>query len=335
MCGAYGRHMRRRKFLELMGSMAVAWPVVTRAQQPVKKIGFLSVASPSSHTGFVAAFNEGLKEAGFVEGQNLAIEYSWAEGRFDRLPALAAELVRDKVDVIAAMSGDISIRAAIGASSTIPVVFITGSDPVQTGLVASLGRPGGNVTGFSMIANELMAKRFELLSELVPQLRTIALLVNPKYHSATEGTIPLVQQAASAKGVRLHILNATDDDEFEPAFASLARLKADALIVGTDPFFTSRRERIVALASRYSVPAIYEWQEFATAGGLISYGASLTSLYREAGVYVGKVLKGTKPADLPIQQPTNFELVINLKAAKALGLTVPPTLLTAADKVIE
>ena len=335
MCGPYGRHMRRRKFLELVGSMAVAWPVVTRAQQPVKKIGFLSVSSPSSHTGFVAAFNEGLKEAGFVEGQNLAIEYSWAEGRFDRLPALAADLVRDKVDVIAAMSGDISIRAAIGASSTIPVVFITGSDPVQTGLVASLGRPGGNVTGFSMIANELMAKRFELLSELVPQLRTIALLVNPKYHSATEGTIPLVQQAASGKGVRLHILNATDDDEFEPAFASLARLKADALIVGTDPFFTSRRERIVALASRYSVPAIYEWQEFATAGGLISYGASLTSLYREAGVYVGKVLKGTKPSDLPIQQPTNFELVINLKAAKALGLTVPPTLLTAADKVIE
>jgi putative ABC transport system substrate-binding protein len=335
MCGPYGRHMRRRKFLELMGSMAVAWPVVTRAQQPVKKIGFLSVSSPSSHTDFVAAFNEGLKEAGFVEGQNLAIEYSWAEGRFDRLPALAAELVRDKVDVIAAMSGDISIRAAIGASSTIPVVFITGSDPVQTGLVASLGRPGGNVTGFSMIANELMAKRFELLSELVPQLRTIALLVNPKYHSATEGTIPLVQQAASAKGVRLHILNATDDDEFEPAFASLARLKADALIVGTDPFFTSRRERIVALASRYAVPAIYEWQEFAAAGGLISYGASLTSLYREAGLYVGKVLKGTKPADLPIQQPTNFELVINLKAAKALGLTVPPTLLTAADKVIE
>ena len=328
--------MRRRDFITLLSAgVAVAWPVVTRAQQPVKKIGFLSVSSPSAHTVFVAAFNEGLKEAGFVEGQNLAIEYSWAEGRFDRLPALAADLVRDKVDVIAAMSGDISIRAAIRASSTIPVVFITGSDPVQTGLVASLGRPGGNVTGFSMIANELMAKRFELLSELVPQIRTIALLVNPKYHSATEGTIPLVQQAASAKGVRLHILNATDDDEFEPAFASLARFKADALIVGTDPFFTSRREQIVALASRYSVPAIYEWQEFAAAGGLISYGASLTSLYREAGVYVGKVLKGTKPADLPIQQPTNFELVINLKAAKALGLTVPPTLLTAADKVIE
>jgi putative ABC transport system substrate-binding protein len=327
--------MRRREFITALGGMVVAWPVVTRAQQPVRKIGFLSVSSPGLHAPFVAAFNEGLKEAGFIEGQNLAIEYSWAEGKFDRLPALAADLIHDKVDVIAAMSGDLSIRAAIKASSTIPVVFITGSDPVQTGLVASLARPGGNATGFSMITTELMAKRFELLSELVPQIRTVALLINPKYHGATEGTIPLVQAAASAKGVRLHILNATDEDEFESAFASLARLKADALIVGTDPFFTSRRERIVALASRYSVPAIYEWQEFATAGGLISYGASLTSMYREAGVYVGKVLKGAKPADLPIQQPTKFELVINLKAAKALRLTVPPTLLTAADKVIE
>jgi putative tryptophan/tyrosine transport system substrate-binding protein len=327
--------MRRREFITVLGGTAVAWPLMAHAQQPVKKIGFLSVSSPGLHAPFVTAFNEGLKETGYIEGQNLAIEYSWAEGKFDRLPALAADLIRDKVDVIAAMSGDLSIRAAIKASSTIPVVFITGSDPVQTGLVASLARPGGNATGFSMITTELMAKRFELLFELVPQIRTIALLINPKYHRATEGTTPLVKQAASAKGVRLHILNAADEDEFEPAFASLAHLKADALIVGTDPFFTSRRERIVALASRYSIPAIYEWQEFVTAGGLISYGASLTSLYRAAGVYVGKVLKGAKPADLPIQQPTNFELVINLKAAKALGLTVPPTLLTAADKVIE
>jgi putative ABC transport system substrate-binding protein len=327
--------MRRREFIAVLCGMTVAWPVMTRAQQPVKKIGFLSISSPGPHAPFVAAFNQGLKEVGFIEGRNLAIEYSWAEGNFDRLPALAADLIRSKVDVIAAMSGDVSIRAATRASSTIPVVFITGSDPVQTGLVASLARPGGNVTGFSMIATELMAKRFELLSELVPQIRTVALLINPKYHSATEGTIPLVQQAASVKGVRLHVLKATDEDEFEPAFASLSHLKADALIVGTDPFFTSRRERIVALASRYSVPAIYEWQEFATAGGLISYGASLTSLYREAGVYVGKILKGARPADLPVQQPTNFELVVNLKAAKALGLTVPPTLITAADKVIE
>jgi putative tryptophan/tyrosine transport system substrate-binding protein len=328
-------NIRRRRFIAVLGGMTVAWPLMTRAQQPVKKIGFLSVSSPSAHVPFVAAFNEGLKEVGFIEGKNLAIEYSWAEGKFDRLPAMAADLIRNKVDVIAAMSGDITIRAATTASSTIPVVFITGSDPVQNGLVASLARPGGNVTGFSMIANELMAKRFEMLSELVPHIRTIALLINPKYHSATEGTIPLVQQAANAKGVRLHILNATDEDEFEPAFASLTHLKADALIVGTDPFFTSRRERIVALASRYSVPTIYEWQEFVTAGGLISYGASLTSLYREAGVYVGRILKGKKPADLPIQQPTKFELFLNRKAAKALGLTIPPALIMAADKVIE
>lgn len=207
--------MRRREFITALGGMTVAWSVVTRAQQPMKKIGFLSVSSPGPHAPFVAAFNEGLKEVGFIEGQNLAIEYSWAEGNFDRLPALAADLIHNKVDVIAAMSGDVSIRAAIRASSTIPVVFITGSDPVQTGLVASLARPGGNVTGLSMIATELMAKRFELLSELVPQIRTIALLINPKYHSATEGTIPLVQQAATVKGVRLHILKATDEDEFE------------------------------------------------------------------------------------------------------------------------
>jgi putative tryptophan/tyrosine transport system substrate-binding protein len=327
--------MRRRQFIIVLGGGMLAWPVVARAQQPVKKIGFLSVSSPSAHAPFVAAFNEGLRELGFIEGQNLTIEYSWAEGKFDRLPALAANLIHDKVDVIAAMSGDISIQAAIKASSTIPVIFITGSDPVRTGLVASLARPGGNVSGFSMIANELMAKRFELLAELVPQIRTVALLVNPEYHSAAEGTIPQVQQAASVKGVRLHILEAAHEDEFEPAFASLAHLKADALIVGTDPFFTSRRERIVALASRYSIPTIYEWQEFVAAGGLISYGANLTSLYREAGVYVGKVLKGARPADLPIQQPTSFELVVNLRAAKALGLTVPPTLLTGAAKVIE
>ena len=326
--------MKRRELLKALGAVATL-PSVALAQQKPKKIGFLSVSSSDAHAPFVASFKEGLKGIGFIEGQNVAIEYAWAEGKFDRLPALAADLVRDRVDVIAAMSGDVSIRAAIKASSTIPIVFITGSDPVQSGLVASLGRPGGNATGFSMIANELMAKRLELLSELVPKIGTIALLVNPKYHSATEGTIPLVQQAATAKGMRLDVLMAAEEDEFEPAFASLARLKVNALIVGTDPFFTSRRERIVALASSYSIPAIYEWQEFVTAGGLISYGASLTSLYREAGIYVGKILKGEKAAELPIQQPTSFELIINVKAAKALGLAVPPTLLTAADKVIE
>jgi ABC-type uncharacterized transport system substrate-binding protein len=265
----------------------------------------------------------------------LAIEYRWAEGQFDRLPALAADLNRRKVDVIAAVSGDVSIRAAMSANSAIPVVFITGSDPVESGLVASFARPGGNITGFCMISNHLISKRVELLSELVPQIRIIALLVNPNYHSATGGTIPLVQQAASAKGIQLHIVEAGKEDDFEPAFASLVQQKVDALVVGTDPFFTSRREQIVALASRYAIPAIYEWREFVAAGGLMSYGASLISLYHEVGIYVGKVLKGTKPADLPVQQPTSFELVINLKTAKALGLTVPPTLLAAADELID
>jgi len=327
--------MRRREFVFLFGG-TVTWPLAARAQQSAKPvIGFLSISSPGPHAPFVAAFNQGLRQLGFTEGQNLAIEYRWAEGQYQRLPALAADLIHRKVDVIAAVSGDVSIRAAISANSITPVVFITGGDPVQSGFVTSLARPGGNVTGFSIISEELIAKRFELLAELVPQVRTIALLVNPGYHRAAEGMIPRVQQAASAKGIRLHIVHASAKDEFEPAFASLAGLKADALIVGTDPFFSSQREQIVTLASRYAVPAIYEWQEFAAAGGLISYGTSLTSVYREVGVYIGKVLKGAKPADLPIQQPTNFELVINLRTAKALGLTVPPTLLTAADKVIE
>ena len=329
--------MRRREFITLLcGTGAAAWPLAGNAQQSAKPvIGFLSISSPGPHAPFVSAFNQGLKGVGFIEGQNLAIEYRWAEGDFDRLFALAADLARRKVDVIAAVSGDVSIRAATSASATIPVVFISGSDPVQSGLVASLARPGGNITGFSMISNDLMSKRFELLSELVPNISVIALLVNPKYHSATEGTIPLVQRAASAKGMQLRILKASKEDDFEPAFASLVQLKVDALVVGTDPFFTSRREQIVSLASRYAVPAIYEWQEFAAAGGLISYGTSLTALYREVGIYVGKVLKGTKPADLPIQQPTNFELVINLKTAKALGLTIPHNLLVLADEVIE
>ena len=329
--------MRRREFVKLFcGTAAAVWPGAGNAQKSVKPIvGFLSISSPGPHAPFVAAFNEGLRETGFIEGENLGIEYRWAGGQFDRLPALAADLNSRKVDVIAAVSGDISIRAAMSANSAIPVVFITGSDPVERGLVASLGRPGGNVTGFSMISNDLMSKRFELLSELVPQIAVIALLVNPQYHSATEGTIPLVQRSATAKRMQLLILKASKEDDFEPAFASIVQHKADALVVGTDPFFTSRRDQIVALASRYAIPAIYEWQEFVAAGGLISYGASLTALYRAVGVYVGKVLKGIKPSDLPIQQPTHFQLVINLKTAKALGLNIPTSLLLRADKTIE
>jgi putative ABC transport system substrate-binding protein len=328
--------VKRRKFIVLLCSVSVGVSLPARAQQSSRPVvGFLSISSPGPHAPIVAAFNQGLREVGFNEGQNVAIEYRWAEGQFDRLPTLAADLASRKVDVIAAVSSDVSIRAASGASLTIPVVFITGSDPVQNGTVASLARPGGNLTGFSMISTELTAKRFELLSELVPQVRTIAFLVNPKYHSATEGQGPLVLRAASAKGVRLHILNAGNEGELEPAFASLAKLNADALLVGTDPFFSSHREQIVGLASRYVVPAIYEWKEFAAAGGLISYGTSLTDVYRDVGVYVGKILKGAKPAEIPVEQPTKFELVINLKTAKTMGITVPPSLLARADEVIE
>ena len=328
--------MKRRELITMLGGAAAAWPLAALAQQKsMPVIGFLSVSSPGPHAPFVTAFNQGLREVSFIEGQNLTIEYRWADGHFDRLPALAADLARHKVDVFAAVSGDASIRAATSANATIPVVFITGSDPVQSGLVASLARPGGTMTGFSMISTELMSKRFELLSELVPQARIIALLVNPKNLSASEDAIRIAQQAASAKGVQLVILKAGDEGDFDAVFASIVQLHCDALVVGTDPYFNSKREQIVELARRYAVPAIYEWQEFATAGGLLSYGTSLTSLYRQVGIYVGKILKGDKPADLPIQQPTNFELVINLKTAKALGLNIPAGLILRADRTVE
>ncbi len=326
--------MRRRDFIIFLAGAMAGWPLSARAQQKAMPvIGVLSANSSSTSSGpFMGAFRQGLSEAGFVEGRNLAIEYRWAEGHYDRLPALAADLIGRKVDLIMANTPPAAL-AAKSATSTIPIVFRGGADPVGDGLVASLARPGGNLTGVS-IADDLTAKRLELLSELVPRAEVIALLVNPNLATA-ERVIRDVQKAARTKGLQLHVLKAGSESEIDTAFASLVKLHAGALVVGADPFLTGRREQLVALASRRAVPSIYAWREFAASGGLISYGPSLTSAFRLVGHYAGKVLKGAKPADLPVQQPTTFELVINLKTAKALGLTVPQSMLTRADEVIE
>jgi putative ABC transport system substrate-binding protein len=327
--------MRRRDLIIFLASAMTAWQLVARAQQKAMPvIGVLSTSAPGpSSAPFMAALRQGLSEAGYIDGQNLAIEYRWAEDHYDRLPALAADLVGRKVDLIVAGSPP-GAFAAKSATSTIPIVFRGGGDPVGDGLVASLARPGGNLTGVLVLAAEVTAKRLELLSELVPQAGVIALLVNPNSSSA-ERVIHDVQQAARAKGVQLSILKASTDTEIDAAFASLIEGPAGALLVGADPFLSGRREQLVALASRHAVPSIYAWREFAASGGLISYGASLTSAFRLLGTYAGKVLKGAKPADLPVQQPTTFELVINLRTAKALGLTVPQSILMHADEVIE
>jgi putative ABC transport system substrate-binding protein len=320
--------MRRRDFLRVLGGVAVAWPLAARAQQKAMPvIGFLTPGIPTSSD--MAAFRQGLSESGYVEGQNVAIEHRDAEGNYDRLPAFAADLVGRKVDVIVAIA--VAAAVAKNATSTIPIVFAgIGRDPVELGLVASLARPGGNLTGFSNIAAELNPKRFELLCELVPQAKVIALLRNPKNADPnTERTIRELQAAARAKAVRLEILKAGTESEIDAAFASLA-----LFIVG-DAFFFSRREQLVALASHHAVPASTIWREVTAAGGLMSYGVRITWSFGQAGIYAGRILKGEKPADLPVQQPTKFELVINLKTATTLGLTVPQTLLARADEVIE
>jgi putative ABC transport system substrate-binding protein len=328
--------MNRGDLLILLPVTGLAWPLPAAAQQKAMPvIGFLGLASPGSFAPFVAAFHQGMSETGYVEGQNVAIEYRWAEGHHDRLPALATELVDRRVDVIATSGGPVPARAAKNATATIPIVFVAG-DPIGEDLVSSLARPGANLTGISIMSTELMPKRIELLSELVPQARLIALLVNPNTGAERmEGMIRDVQEAARVKGLQLHILRAGNESEIDTGFATLVQLHAGALAVSNDPYFNSRRDQIVALAARHAVPAIYAGREPVVAGGLISYGSNTTGAYRRAGAYVGRILAGAKPADLPVEQPTTFELVINLKTAQALGLTVPPSILSRADEVIE
>jgi putative ABC transport system substrate-binding protein len=310
--------MKRREFLTLAGGAAASVPFVARAQAPLPVIGYFHFATPA-YMPTSGSFLQGLKETGYTVGQNVAIEYRWAEGHYDRLPAMAADLVDSKVDLIAAFGPPVA-HAAKKATSAIPIVFEVGSDPVESGLVASMNRPG--------------SKRLELLCELIPPAKTIALLVNPKSPTATP-SIRGAEEAARAKGLQLSILNASTETEIDAAFAAVVDQKADGLIVAADPFFDTRREQLVAPAAHYKIPTIYFERNFSIVGGLISYGSSLADAYRQMGIYAGRILKGEKPADLPIQQPTKFELVINLKTAKALGLTVPEKLLFTADEVVE
>jgi ABC-type uncharacterized transport system substrate-binding protein len=326
--------MRRREFITLLGGAAAAWPITARAQQPVMPvIGFLSTRSLGEDTHLLAAFHEGLKETGFVDRQNVVIAYRLAGNEYDRLPALAADLVRRGVAVIAAV-GSPCAPAAKAATATIPIVFSVGNDPVVAGLVASLNRPGGNLTGVTLLGVELEPKRLELLRELIPMATIIAALVNPN-SPAAETQSKEMQASARKLGMEIHVLNASSERDFAPIFARLVPLRASALVIGNDAFFTARSEQLAALALRYGVPTIYQFREFAKAGGLMSYGGSLTDAYRRVGVYTGRILKGEKPADLPVQQSTKVELFINLKTAKTLGLEVPPALLARADEVIE
>jgi putative ABC transport system substrate-binding protein len=327
--------MRRREFITLLGGATATWPLVARAQQPpMPVIGFVNAASPNSYARYLSAFLKGLSETGYVDGQNVTIEYRWAEGRNDRLPAMVADLVQRQVAVIAA-TPTVAALAAKSATATIPIVFETGADPVKIGLVASLNRPAGNVTGVTQLNEEVAPKRLELLHELVPTANVIALLVNPADPTIAEANSSAVLSAAHTLGLEVRVLNASTERDFDAVFAKLIQLRAGGLVIGGGPFLVSRTQQLAALAAHYAVPAIHETPEFVTAGGLISYGGSTAEAYHLVGVYTGRILKGEKPADLPVQQVTKVELDINLKTAKAFGINVPNTLIGRADEVIE
>src|SRR5262245_48019668 len=333
--GHMASYIGRRELLAALGGAAAAWPLAARAQQPTMPvIGILSSRSPGEAAPSVAALRAGLAKAGYVEGQNVSIEYRWAEGRYDRLPALALELTKRQLAVIVAHGGEPSALAAKAATQTIPIVFNSGGDPVEAGLVASLNRPGGNATGVSMLFVELGPKQLELLQELVPKVAVIAVLVNPTFVSAEKETQDALA-AGRALGKQVHIVTASSEGEIDTAFGDLVKHRAGALMVAPDPLFFARREHLVAVAAQYAVPAIYFSREFPEAGGLMSYGTSLADVYQQVGIYAGRILKGEKPADLPVVQPTKFELVIKLKTVKALGLAIPDKLLALADEVIE
>ena len=327
--------MQRREFITLIGGAAAAWPLVAHAQKTAMPvIGFLGAPSSEPYAAYVAAIRRGLNEAGYVEGRNLVIEYRWADGQYDRLPALAAELIGKGVAVIVPIGGAPSVVAAKNATSTIPIVFAMTADPVQLGIVASLNRPGGNITGAAIMGVALEAKRLEMLHELVPTAKSIAVILNPN-NPQFEIQSNEVAAASRISGQEVRVLKASNNPEIEAAFATLADRGAGAVVIGQDTFFTSQLVQFAALTKRYAIPAVSPWREHVTAGVLMSYGASIADAYFQAGIYTGRVLKGEHPADLPVVQPTKFELTINLKTAKALGITVPPSLLTSADELIE
>ena len=335
MSSTSGEVMKRREFITLLGGAAAAWPLAARAQQPVMPvIGLLNSQSRQDRHDLIESFLQGLSEAGYVEGRNVAVDYRFAERQFDQLPTLAADLVRQRVAVIVTIGGDASARAARAATDTIPIVFIVGGDPVATGFVESLARPGGNATGVTLFTATLELKRLEFLRDAVPSLSTVALLANPD-NPRFAADVKNVREAAQLMAVTVHVLTARNRNEIDNAFADIARRQVDGLLVMSDPIVISERDRLVALAARHSIPAIYQTRELPVAGGLMSYGSNISALYHQLGTIAGRVLKGAKPTDIPVEQPTKYELVINLKTAKSIGLAVGPSLLARAHEVIE